>query len=303
MRSIVVSRPGGPEALQLIERDPPDPGPGEVRIRIAAAGVNPVDIVTRRGVFHELGWLPRDRPVGIGWDLAGHVDAVGPGVEGLTAGSPVAALRDRLDADAGAYGDFLTLPAAVVAALPSSLDLQSAATLPLNASTADQALDLIGLPADASLLVTGAAGGVGGFAVPLAVRRGWQVTALARAADRAFLDAAGAHRHIQDLSACAAQFDAVFDAAALGAPALAAVRDGGVYIGVTPYDVPPPQRGVRSEAVRVQADGARLARLLRLAADGVLAARIAGTLPLERAAEAHRRFEQGGSRGRWLLLT
>lgn len=302
MRSIVVSEPGGPEALQLVHVPPSAPAPGEVRIRIAAAGVNPVDVVTRRGVFHDLGWLPRDRPVGIGWDLAGQVDAVGPGVDGFAIGTRVAALRGQLDAGIGAYADQLTLPAAAVAALPGSLDTHGAATLPLNALTADQALDMLGLPADAELLVTGAAGGVGGFAVPLAVRRGWRVTALARASDRAFLDAAGAHRVVQDLSGSAARFDGVFDTATLGTPALAAVRDGGVYIGVTPYDVPPAQRGVRSEAVKVQPDGGRLARLLRLTADGVLAVRIAGTLPLEQAAEAHRRFEQGSHRGRWLLV-
>lgn len=301
MRAVVVTAPGEAHALQVQQVEVPLPGAGEVRIRSVAAAVNPVDLLTRQGVFHQLGWISGS-VTGIGWDIAGYVDAAGRGVEGLPIGTPVAGLRGVIDAPLGAYADALVLPASAVAAMPPGLGFIEAATIPLNALTADQALDLLDLPAGASLLVTGAAGAVGGYAVALAAQRKLKITALARPADAVFLRAAGAAQAIDELTAKQGQFDGVLDAAALVEPALAATREGGRYVGVIPAAVPASSRDIRIEAVRVQADGRRLAKLLGLAADGVLATRIAGLLPLEQAAEAHRRVEQGSQRGRWVLM-
>lgn len=189
-----------------------------------------------------------------------------------------------------------------MAGLPPGLGFVEASTVPANALTADQALDLLDLPADTSLLVTGAAGVVGGFAVALAARRGWQVTALARAGDEEFLRAVGAARVITKLQPGKDRFDGVLDAASSADAALETVRDGGGYVGVIPGAKPSSPRNIRIQAVQVKSDGKRLPALPGLAAEGVLAPRIAGLLPMASAAEAHRRFEQGGQRGRWVLV-
>jgi len=302
MRAVVITQPGGPEALQVIQAVLPEPAAGEVRIRVAAAAVNPVDVITRQGVFHELGWITQPATTGLGWDVAGTIDALGAGVEGWAKGAVVAALLAKLNVPLGTYAEYVIVPAEAVAAIPFGLTAAQAATLPLNALTADQALDLLDLPAGASLLVTGAAGAVGGFAVALAARRGLRVTAVARAGDEAFVRDAGAETWVTDLHDLQGHYDGVLDAASQVEPALTAVKDGGVYVGVTPSSVPASVRGIRTDAVRVRADGVRLAELLALAADGSLQPRIAGSLPLVEAAQAQRNLEQGGQRGRWVLI-
>lgn len=299
MRAIVITEPGGPEALQLIDVRTPEPGPGQLRIRVRAAGVNPVDLQTAAGHFHELGWIHQPASTGLGWDVAGTVDALGPEVSGPAIGTLVAALLDTLDVPLGTYADAVLVPATGVATLPPGTDPVAAATIPLNALTADQALDLLGLPSGAGLLVTGAAGAVGGFALSLAVSRGLRVTGLARPSDAAFIRSAGATAI--DAPPATPDFDAVLDAAALVGPALAAVRDGGRYVGVLPAAVAESVRGIETAAVRVHHDGARLAELLAAASSGMLPTRIAGVLPLSEAAEAHRLVAKGGLRGRYVV--
>ena len=300
MRAITTT---GNDDLHLIETAVPQPGPGELRVAVTAAGVNSFDIAVRRGFFHQVGMITRTDQTGLGWDLAGTVDALGPGVDGPAVGTPVAAMLDNFDVVLGAYAEFAIAPAAGVAVLPDGVDPVAAATVPTNALTADQALDLIDPAAGARLLVTGAGGAVGGYGVTLAARRGWQVTALARSTDAEFLLAAGAREVLTELpTASGTGFDAVFDAAVLVGPALAAVRDGGSYLGVQPSDIPDGSRGITTVAVTSHHDGARLAALLGLVASGELPVRIAGTLPLADAAQAQANIAKGGQRGRWVLL-
>jgi NADPH:quinone reductase-like Zn-dependent oxidoreductase len=191
MRAIVTT---GAEDVKTIEVAVPEAGPGEVRIELRAAAVNPVDSQTRQGIYHRLGWIDQPEGAGLGWDAAGIVDALGDGVVGPAVGTRVVALHDRLDAPLRAFADYVVVPATAVARIPDGLNFAGAATLPLNLSTADQALDLLGDPAGRTLLVTGAAGGVGGFAVPLAVERGWTVSALGRPTDTDFLRSAVRYR-------------------------------------------------------------------------------------------------------------
>lgn len=301
MKTIVVTQPGTANSLEWRQVKSPQPESGELRIRTIAAAVNPVDIMTRQGMFHRLGWI-QGTVTGIGWDVAGYVDDVGPGVTGWEIGTPVAGLHAVLDSAIGAYGEALVLPVAAVAKIPFGLGFVEAATIPLNALTADQALDLMDLPIGGSLLITGAAGAVGGFAVALAARRGWRVTALARDADKEFLQMAGANRVITTLPPERGRHDGVLDAASIVDAALDATRDSGSYVGVLPVAVPGSTRGIQVQAVQVRPDGKRLATLLGLAAEGTLAARIAGLLPMAAASEAQRRLEQGGQRGRWVLV-
>ena len=298
MRAVVTT---GNDTLDIVETATPAPGPGEVLVRVLAAAVNPVDIWTRQGIFHRADVIEPGRPTGLGWDVTGTVEAVGPDVHDLALGTTVAAVLSGFDIPLRAYADFVVAPAAAVAIVPDGLDPVAAATLPLNALTAAQALDLISPASGDRLLITGAAGAVGGFALPLAVRNGWQVGALARSGDADFLRSAGALEVLTELPT-SADFDAVLDAAELGAAAFAAVRDGGSYVGVVPTAVPVGERGISTSAVASHHDGPRLASLLELAATGVLAARVAGTLPLADAAQAQTNVEKGGQRGRWVLI-
>ncbi|MFF4922610.1 NADP-dependent oxidoreductase [Kitasatospora sp. NPDC001261] len=310
MRAVVVREFGGPEVLELVEVALPRPGRGQVRVRVAAAGVNPVDAVTRSGVLAGAGLMAPRAVTGIGWDVAGTVDAVGPEVTEFSLGQRVVGLRDRLDTDLGTYAEHVVLDADALAPAPAGATLAQAATLPLNGLTALQALDLLDLPAGSTVLVTGAAGGVGGFAVELAALRGLRVVALAGQDDEPLVRDLGAEwfvpRTAPDVAAAVREsvpggVDGAVDAALLGVRALGAVRGRGAFVAVAAGSAPVPLRGIRVANVWITADGPALARLSDLAADGRLTLRVADTLPLDRAADAHHRLEAGGLRGRLLL--
>ena len=181
MQAVVVREFGGPEALRVVEVPAPQPGPGQVLITVAASAVNPVDAFTRAGGFPDLAELGRD--IGIGWDVAGVIAEVGPGVTDFAAGDAVIGMRDRLTLPTGAYAEQIALDAAHIAPAPRGIDLAAAATIPLNGLTAIQALDLLAAPAGSTVLITGAAGAVGGYLVELAVGRGLRVVATASASD------------------------------------------------------------------------------------------------------------------------
>jgi NADPH:quinone reductase-like Zn-dependent oxidoreductase len=311
MRAVIVREFGGPAALQVIDVPVPEPGPGQVRIRVAAAAVNPVDAVTRSGLITGLGpgAIGSFEHVGIGWDVAGTVDAAGAGAAGFTAGSRVIGLRDRLDLPTGAYADQIVLDAGDVALAPEGVDLVHAATLPLNGLTALQGLAALDLAAGQTLLVTGAAGGLGGYGVELAALRGLRVVAAANAADEELVRSMGAEFFVPRSAHLATAVrelvpggvDAAFDAAEIGLAALDAVRGGGAFAAFAGTG-PRRLRGIRVEAVHIRADGAALAGLSRLAAAGRISLRVAATYPLAAAVQAHERLDKGGLRGRLVLV-
>ncbi|MEU0176811.1 NADP-dependent oxidoreductase [Streptomyces massasporeus] len=294
MRAVVVNSFGGPDVVEVVETEVPEPGAREIRIKVAAASLNPVDAGVRAGVFGGAG-----KRIGLGWDVAGTVDAVGV-ASSWSVGDEVVALDYGMVKPLGTHAEYVVVDTDAAALAPATVDAVRAATLPLNALTAVQALDRLELAPGDSLLVTGAAGAVGGYAVQLAAHRGISVTGLAREGDEAFVRSLGAGRFVGAVAD--RDFDAVLDAAVLGEPALAAVRDGGRYIGVIPQAEPASVRGVRTGAVEVSADGARLAELVRLVDEGVLTARVAETFTLEDAAKAHARLDGGGVRGRLVLV-
>ncbi|SNX63122.1 NADPH:quinone reductase-like Zn-dependent oxidoreductase [Streptomyces sp. TLI_55] len=294
MRAAVVNAFGGPEVVEVLEAEVPEPGAREVRIKVAAATVNPVDAGVRQGVFGGAG-----KRIGLGWDVAGTVDAVGV-ASAWSVGDEVVALDYGMVKPLGTHAEYVVVPTDAVALAPRTVGAVEAATLPLNGLTAAQALDLLSLSAGSSLLVTGAAGAVGGFAVQLAAARGVVVTGLARAGDEELVRSLGAGDFVTEGRAGA--FDAVLDAAVLGAGALEWVREGGAYVGVIPQAAPEGVRGVRAMAVEVQADGGRLAELAGLVDSGVLGLRVAETFSLEDAAKAHAVLAGGGVRGRVVLV-
>lgn len=297
-RSAVVRTPGGPESIEIIDVPVVEPGPGQVRVRVAAAAVNPVDLGVVRGVFHAMGLVNQPDRTGLGWDFAGTVVATGPALD-LAVGTRVAGLVDGFDRDFGTYAEQLVVSAADVAVVPDGLGLLEASTVPLNGLAAVQILDLLGdAPTKGNqLLVTGAAGAVGGYVTSLAQDRGWQVTGLARATDEEFVRGLGA-----GFTTHAEQgWDAVVDSAALQERALALVCDGGSFVGVQPGAEPAAERGISVVAVVAHPDGPRLGGLLARTASGELPARVQAVVPLEKVADAHRAVAKGGARGRYVL--
>lgn len=297
-RAAVVRTPGGPESIEIVDVPLAEPGPGQVRVKVAAAAVNPVDLGVAAGVFHDLGLVNQSNWTGLGWEFAGTVESAGPGVD-LAVGTRVAGVVAGFDRDYGTYAERLVVAVDDVAVVPDELDLSTASTVPLNGLTAAQILDLLGDPpaGGSRLLVTGAAGAVGGYLVVLAQDRGWKVTGLAREHDEEFVRGLGA-----DFTADAEPgWDAVADAGAMQQAALALVRDGGQFVGVQPSAALPAERGIAVTAVVAHPDGPRLAGLLARAAVGQLPARVHAVLPLDHVADAHRAVAKGGVRGRFVV--
>jgi NADPH:quinone reductase-like Zn-dependent oxidoreductase len=290
----------GHDEVQLVEVPKPVPAAGQVLVELIAAAVQPIDPFfaseAGRQVFGVTG------EVGLGWDLTGRIVAIGDGVAGafqLRVGDVVAAVDDQLfDADR-TQADLAVLDADAVALVPEGLDPVEAASVPVNALTAAQALDLFGEPSGRTLLVTGAGGAVGGYAIALATAAGWSVTGLGRPSDADFVRSTGV---AFTAGLTEAAYDAVLDPATLADAAVAAVRDGGSYVGVQTTAVPEPRRGIRTQAVSVHRDAARLAELLQRSVSGELEVRVAGTVPLAEAATAYAKVAAGGQRGRWLLV-
>jgi NADPH:quinone reductase len=281
---------GGPEVLQLAERPDPTPAPGEVVVRIGAANVNPTDLATRAGVHSPPGLA---LPYVPGWDLAGTVD--GERVVGMI---PFGRIGGRV----GAYAEAAAVDPEWLAPLPDGVDDVTAATLPLNALTARQGLDLIAAPAGATILVTGATGAVGGFATQLAVRDGLRVVALASTRDEDWVASLGADEVLPrgtDLARIGT-VDAVFDGIPLGPESTASLRDGRTAVFTRPPRAEP-ERGMRFETVLVQPDPDMLRALAEDLAAGRLLTRIAEVVSLAEASRAHALNEAGGLRGKVVL--
>jgi NADPH2:quinone reductase len=290
---VEVSGYGDADLLQGAQRPEPAPMPGRVPVRVTAAVVNPVDTWTRAGVMAAA--LPDLRPPFVlGWDFAG-VTPDGTPVAGLV---PWFAEGGRT----GTYTEVLLADPAWLAPIPAGVDPVDAATVALNGLTAQQALTMLDVPAGARVLITGASGAVGGFAVQLAAAAGLDVTAVASAGDEAFVAGLGAKEVLARGAAIpAAAFDGVLNAAAAD-DVIAAVRDGGAFVTVTDPSVPRTERGIRVSKVGVEPDSAGLAALLGDLAMGRLVTRVAGRMPLSDAAVAHRRVEAGGLRGKLVLI-
>lgn len=250
-----------------------------------------------------------DGQIGIGWDLAGVIDAVGPGIDRFRPGDPVIAMRDLLSASIGAPAEYVVLDSEAVASAPRSVSPVEAATIPLNGLTAAQALDLLALREGRWLLVTGAAGALGGFALQLAALRGLRTVAIASPGDEALVRRLGADTFVPRTENVGAAVRRVFpggvdgalDGASIGISALDAVRDGGSFVAVAAGAAPTPLRGTRVHNVWIRTDPRRLAELSALVDAGRISPRVAAVQPLDTVAAAHERVSAGGVRGRVVL--
>jgi NADPH:quinone reductase len=299
-----VSAFGGPEVLRLAERPDPVPAAGEVVVRIRAANVNPTDLSVRSGQARAR--MPDlQPPIVPGWDLAGEVTAVGGEVTGYSPGDRVLGMIPfgRIDGRVGAYAQAAAVDPAWLAPISEAVDHVVAATLPLNALTARQALDLIAAPPGATLLITGASGAVGGFATQLAIREGYRVLAQASDDDEDWVASLGAAEVLPrstDLASIG-PVDAVLDAVPLGPESTVTLREGGIAVFTRPPQPAEPERNVRFETVLVQSNADQLRALTAELEAGRLRTRIAEVLTLEQAARAHELNEAGGLRGKVVL--
>lgn len=302
MRAVVVARPGQDNPFDLADVPLPEPGPAEVRIRVHASTINRVDLMILNGFMHHAGYIPADVIPGVGNDVAGIIDQLGAGVTQFAVGDRVAGEIPAWGTPGryGSHAEYVVMPVRAIAPIPDSLGFAAAATIPLNGLTARQALDRIPQSSSRRLLVTGAAGAVGGYAIALAARGGWEVTAHARSSDEEFTRKAGA-RHLVTSSTGIGKFDAMLDAAGLGD--LTLLRDGGFYSGIgSAVGMAEPTRGITVSEIHTQPDGAQVADLLTLAATGQLEVRIAGTVTLAQVATGFAHVDAGSNRGRWVVL-
>ena len=285
-------------------------GPGEVRIRVHAATVNPTDVGTRNGTRAEM--QKADPPPYVpGMEAAGVIDEVGDGVPyRLEVGDAVTAIVVPKGSH-GAYREQIVLDARSVVRAPAGTSHAEAATLPMNGLTARQSLDLLALSPGQVIAVTGAAGAYGGYVIQLAKAEGLRVIADASEADEALVRSLGADLVVRRGDDVAARFrehfpdgvDGLADGAVLNEKVIAAVRDGGAFTSVRGF-LGDPQRDIRFTATLVRSyvhEWEKLDRLRQQVEAGVLTLRVAQTYPPESAADAHRRLEAGGTRGRLVI--
>lgn len=298
---------GGPEALAVHDVVEPHPGPGEARLRVKAAAVSPVDISVRAGL---LGTGDLERPYVPGMDAAGVIDEVGPGSR-WQIGDEVMAMALPLRGHGGAYVEHLVGPDESMARIPANVDMNAASTIPMNGLTATHILELAALEPGQTIAITGAAGTLGNYLIQLAKHAGLTVIADASEPDRALVEGLGADYVVDRGDDVADRFlaivpggaDAVVDAARMAENALPAVRNGGIFISVGSWAGPPTRdiTFLKANVFSEYRSADKLDLLRRHVEDGVLTPRVADTLPAARAAEAHRRFEGRGVRGRIVL--
>jgi NADPH:quinone reductase-like Zn-dependent oxidoreductase len=304
MNAVRIHEVGGPEVLRYEEVPRPTLGEGEVLIRVVAAAVNPLDWKVRAGYIAL--WPPYTFPMILGFDVAGVVETVGAGISQFAAGDEVYGF-----AAFGCHAEYVAAPADDVAHKPQALDYLQAAAMPCAALTAWQALfDAAHLEAGQTVLIHGAAGGVGTFAVQLAKWRGAQVIGTASGHNLAFLRQLGADEVIDytttRFEAVARGIDVVLDTVGgeTQQRSWSILKPGGILISIV--ERPSPElsaaHGVRSDVNQLQGPmGAPLAELARLVDAGRLKPIISTVLPLHEARQAHVLSESRHTRGKIVL--
>lgn len=312
MKAAVIDGYGGRERLEVREIPRPEPGVGQILIRVRAASVNPIDWKLRGGGYRLV--MPASFPLVLGFDAAGVVEAVGPEVDRFEPGDRVYAYLDNRHG--GAYAEYALAGQAVTAEMPASLSFEEAAALPLAATTALLALrDKGGITAGDEVLINGASGGVGHFAVQIASLFGARVTAVASERHRDFLFELGAHRFLDyrqgDFLDEDFDYRIIFDVVGNRSyaecdPVLA---DGGVYVttqfspAILLSNLKTQASGLfgetrRSRYIVVHPDGESLDDLSRWVEQGKLRPVVDRVFSLEEIRQAHEASESGHTRGK-----
>ncbi|MBN6039900.1 NADP-dependent oxidoreductase [Amycolatopsis sp. 195334CR] len=296
MKKISFTEFGGPEVLRLVDAEEPHAGPGQVRIAVRAAGVNPVDWRIREG--QKLGAHPVELPAGVGLDAAGVVDELGEGVDGVRIGDPV--FGEGVDT----YAEFAVLTA--WARIPEGLTFEEAAGYPSVVETAVRIIREVGVEAGQTLLVSGASGGVGSAVLQIARDRGITVIGTAGAANQDYLRGLGALattygegwvERVRQLG----QVDAALDLAGSGVLAELVALTGNPEKVITIADLGAADYGVRFSGVAGSVPDA-LAAAADLIARGKLHIPVDKAYALPDAAAAHADSQAGHTRGRRVIL-
>lgn len=310
MRAVGAMTYGGPDVLQVVDVPEVHAGPGQVRLRVHAAAVNPTDSFVRNGARAEQQKV--DPPPYVpGMDAAGVVDEVGDGVTtGIRVGDAVMAMVVPKGSH-GAYREQIVLHARAVVRAPAGTSHVQACTLPMNGLTARRSLDLLNLSRGQTLAVTGAAGAYGGYVIQLAKADGLTVIADASEANETLVASLGADIVVRRGDDVASRIlkhfpngiDGLADGAVLNEKVIPAVRDGGAFTAVRGFKGVP-QRNIRFTTTFVREyDGEfeKLDRLRQQVEAGAVTLRVAATYPPEQAGEAQRRLDAGGTRGRLVI--
>ena len=310
MKAVRFHQYGGPDVLRYEDVEQPVPGAGEVRLRVAATSYNPVDGGIRGGYLR--GPFPVTLPHTPGIDVAGTVDAVGDGVQGFAVGDAVVAFLS-MTAD-GAAAEYVITPAAVLAPAPTGIPLADAAAFPMVGLTAWQALfDDAGLEAGQRVLINGAGGAVGGYAMQLAKWAGAHVIATASPRSSERVSSAGADEVIDHTTtavreAVAEPVDVLLNLAGIAPEELEAlvalVKPGGVVVNTIPT-IPTPgdeARDVRAVGVFVRSDAQQLSQLTALIDSGGLHVDVAQRIPLAELPALHADGDAGEVSGKVVVV-
>jgi NADPH:quinone reductase-like Zn-dependent oxidoreductase len=313
MKAVVIHEFGGREVLKYTELPMPEPGEGEVLVRVKAAGVNPVDWKIRAG--HLKDFLPHEFPIVLGWDLAGVVERVGYSARRFKVSDEVFAYCRRPVIRHGTYAEYVAIPESYLAVRPKAIDFDEAASIPLASLTAYQSVyDAAKLTAGESILILGASGGVGSFGVQFGRATGARVIALASQRNHAYLKELGASETVDYASgdfravvnALAPQgIDVVFDC--VGAEALAmgyeCLKRGGRAVSILVRDGRElaNKAGATHHYVFVEPNVVELDHIRSLVDSGMLRSHLSGVYPLADVAKAHEALETGHTRGKIVL--
>jgi NADPH:quinone reductase-like Zn-dependent oxidoreductase len=302
MKAIRIHEFGGPEVMKYEDVPVPQPGPGEIRIKIIAAGVNPMDWKVRRGL---VGSLPL--PMVMGLDVAGTVDMLGQGEVTFQPGDEVFA---KVPIGKGGYAEYTVARSTETARKPKSVGFIESAAIPTAGLAAWQSIfDLAGLEKGQSVLIHGAAGGVGTFAIQFSKWKGAYVIGTASEKNAEFLKNIGADEVIdyknQRFEDLVSNMDVVLDT--VGGDTFerswGVLKPGG-FLVTTVASIPegePEKRGVRAKRVVTQSDGKELAQIAEIIDERKIKPIVTTVLPLTDARKAHEMSESHHARGKIVL--
>jgi NADPH:quinone reductase-like Zn-dependent oxidoreductase len=302
MKALEYSDFGGNDRFQLVERQDPHIGPDTLVVRVVAAGINPVDYKVREGYLR--GVIDTQLPAVPGWDVAGIVEKTGLDTSEFAVGDAVLAYARADVVQHGSLAEYMPVPVRTATHKPEGVSFEQAAALPLTGLTALQSLERAGVRAGQTVLIHGAAGGVGSFGVQLAVLRGARVIGTASAANHDYVRSLGAEPVAYGdglveaaLALAPSGFDVIVDYA--GGTSLDSVPDLLASEGTVVSIADPRARTeFGGHYVWVRPDASQLADLAALVADGSLRVEIAATYPLDEAAAAYAALEEGHTRGK-----
>ncbi len=305
MKAVRIHETGGSEQLRYEDAPVPSPAAGEILVAVHAAGVNPVDWKLREGMVRQ---LKAPMPFILGFDVSGTVTKLGEGVTEWKVGDEVCAYLPIVRG--GGYAEAVSIPAKDAARKPASVDHVHAASVPLAALTAWQAMfDKANLQPGQTILIHGAAGGVGHFAVQLAKAKGATVIGTASGANVAWVKSLGADRVIdykkEKFEEVVKDVDVVFDM--IGGDTLersvGVLKEGGYLVSIV---APPPSEKLNAKKAKggvflVQPNGKELALIMDLVAAGTVKPEVSATFPLAEAAKAQDKSKSGVERGKIVL--